>query len=123
MRLFTLAVVMGLCAVIPAVAARQHPTPPAKQASTADEAQLKTLEAKLAKKPKDAKLKKQVALLNFKVGHARMHNMTLTPHERYAVSLRYFRRALALDPGLKAAKEDKDQIEDVYRSMGRPIPQ
>jgi hypothetical protein len=123
MRLSTLIMAAALCAAAPAAHARQHPTPPPPAAAQGDDAQLKTLEAKLAKSPKDAKLKKQVALLHFKVGHAMEYNPRLTPHEKYAGALRHFRRAVALDPTLKAAADAKEEIEQIYRQMGRPIPQ
>lgn len=124
MRLSALALSLSLCAVIPAAIAQNRPAPPKPAASShADEAQLKTLEVKLAKNPKDAKLKKQIALLEFKVGHAMMYNDALTPHEKYAGALRHFRRAVALDPGLTEAAKEKKMIEDIYHQMGRPIPQ
>ena len=49
MRLSTFALAVGLCAAIPAASARQPPPKPAAS-SQPDDAQLKTLEAKLAKK-------------------------------------------------------------------------
>ena len=123
MRLSTLVIAGALCAAAPAANARQRPAPPPPAASHADEAQLKTLEAKLAKSPKDQNLKKQVAMLHFKVGHAMMYNDRLTPHEKYAGALRHFRRAVALDPHLTEAAKEKQIIEDIYRQMHRPIPQ
>ncbi len=88
-----------------------------------DEAKLKELEAKLAKAPKDAKLKKQAAEANYQVGHTMMLNPELPPRMKYPGALKYFRRTLALDPTHAKAGKEKQTIEDIYKSMGRPIPQ
>src|SRR5262249_20788470 len=123
MRPSILAIII-LSAAIPAVSAGQRPAPPKPPAAaTGDEAKLKSLEAQLAKKPKDAKLKKEVALLHFKVGHAMEYNSSLPPREKYRGALQHYRRALALDPSLTQAAKEKDLIEQIYRGMGRPIPQ
>ena len=61
MRFAALALTLGLCAALPAAAApAESAKAPAKAAPAAakyDEAKLKELEAKLAKTPKDAKLR------------------------------------------------------------------
>jgi hypothetical protein len=36
--------------------------------------------------------------------------------------LKKYRRVLELDPGNTEASENKKQIEDIYQSMGMPIP-
>lgn len=41
---------------------------------------------------------------------------------KYPRALRLYREALKLDPNNKEAKANKKMIEDIYRSMGRPIP-
>jgi hypothetical protein len=41
----------------------------------------------------------------------------------YKFALRDFRRTLKYDPANKVALERKQQIEDIYKSMGRPIPE
>ncbi|HYG79585.1 MAG TPA: hypothetical protein VD861_04315, partial [Pyrinomonadaceae bacterium] len=41
----------------------------------------------------------------------------------YKFALRDFRRALKYDPANREALAKKQQIEDIYKSMGRPIPE
>ncbi len=88
-----------------------------------DETKLKVLEAKLTKAPKDVKLKTETAEANFQVGHAMMINPELPPRVKYRGALKFFRRSLELNPKHAGAAADKKQIEDVYKSMGMPIPQ
>lgn len=47
----------------------------------------------------------------------------LPPREKYPQALGMFREALTIDPGNALAQEGITLIEDVYRSMGRPVPQ
>lgn len=127
MRMTVLALALGLCAVAPAgfALAAEKPAAAAKPAAGAakyDEAKLQALEAKLAKKPKDAKLKQQVAEANYQVGFAMMNNPNLPPRMKYPGALKKYNRALALNPKHAAAARDKKMIEDIYKSMGRPIP-
>jgi hypothetical protein len=101
------------------------PKPAAKPAAATakyDEAKLKALEAKLAKKPSDAKVKSETAEANFQVGYAMMINDSLPPRVKYPGALKHYRRALTLNPKHAKAAENKKMIEDIYKSMGRPIP-
>lgn len=41
----------------------------------------------------------------------------------YKFALRDFRRTLKYDPANEVARDRKKQIEDIYQSMGRPIPE
>lgn len=125
MRLSVLTLAAGLC-LVPAVASFAA-KPAAKPTAAAaagpmDEAKLKALEAKLAKKPTDAKLKGQVADGNYQVGHAMMTDDNLPPRVKYPGALKHFRRALELNPKHAKAAEEKKQIEDVYKQMGREVP-
>lgn len=122
------ALVISAGASLPARAAKPaakpgaaKPTAPA--AKKYDEAQLKALEAKLAKSPKDAKLKAEVAEANYQVGHDTMMNPQLPPRMKYGAALKLLRRSLELNPKHAKAAADKKMIEDVYKQMGRPIPQ
>ena len=125
MRLRVLILIGGLCVAsgVPATTAAAAPAKAAAQGAKYDEAKLKTLEAKLSKQPKDAKLKQQVAEANFQVGHAMMINPELPPRVKYRGALKLFRRALALNPKHAGAAADRKQIEDIYTQMGMPIPQ
>ncbi len=47
----------------------------------------------------------------------------LGPKEKYPKSLGMFRDALKIDPNNALAKESIKLIEDIYKSMGRPVPE
>jgi hypothetical protein len=47
----------------------------------------------------------------------------LPPREKYPKALAMFRDALKIDPGNALAQDGVKLIEDVYKSMGRPVPQ
>src|SRR5262245_53518247 len=75
------------------------------------------LEAQYKKKP-NPKLKSQLAEADYQYGHALMTDNALSPRVKYRQSLTELRKALALNPNHKKAKEDKDLIEGIYRQMG-----
>lgn len=81
------------------------------------------LDAAYQKNPKSAELKKALAGAHFAQGEATMKNEQLPPMRKYPAALRSFRKAVALDPGHTEAKGNIQNIEDVYKSMGRPVPQ
>ena len=127
MRLHVLILAGGLCAAVLGAGATPAMAAPAAKAAAQgakyDEARLKALEAKLAKQPKDAKLKQQAAEANYQVGYTMMTNPELPPRVKYRGALKLFRRALALNPKHAKAAADRKQIEDIYSQMGMPIPQ
>jgi len=51
-----------------------------------------------------------------------MYDPATPPRTKYPAALGYYRKALALDPANKIAREDKKLVEDVYKQMGRPVP-
>lgn len=51
-----------------------------------------------------------------------MYQANLNPKKKYGPALKHFKRVLELDPNNKEAISNKMQIEDIYNSMGRPIP-
>lgn len=131
MRTLPLALVAGLTCTLALTAGSASAAPPAKAAKPAaaapaakyDEAKLTTLEAKLAKKPTDAKLKLETAEANYQVGHTMMLNPELPPRVKYRGALKKYRRALELNPKHAKAAKDRDLIEGIYKQMGMPIPQ
>jgi hypothetical protein len=51
-----------------------------------------------------------------------MFEANLPSKKKYRPALTRYRRVLELDPSNKEAKENKEQIEEIYESMGMPIP-
>jgi tetratricopeptide (TPR) repeat protein len=78
-------------------------------------------DAKFQKSKSDADKKeciqKQLAAANYL-----MFEANLSPKKKYKPALQRYRRVLELDPGNSEAKENKQQIEDIYQSMGMPVP-
>ena len=74
-------------------------------------------------KPKDAKLKTKAAEAYFQAGHTCMLSPKLSPRGKYRGALVQYRKALSIDPTHKKAAEEKKMIEDIYKQMGRPVPQ
>jgi tetratricopeptide (TPR) repeat protein len=97
--------------------------PEEKKLTVADaQAQVKTAEAAYKKNPKDTAAKKTYAASLADLGHATMLDQSIAPRKRYPDALTLYRQALKIDPTNKTALDDKKMIEDVYKSMGRPIP-
>ncbi len=96
-------------------------------ATKADVEKLETAAAGLEKqqkaRPNDSDLKARTAEADYQAGHAMMMSEELDRKVKYRGALKYFRRALALNPDHKLAAEDKNLIESIYKQMGRPIPQ
>lgn len=80
-------------------------------------------QAKMKKKPKDAALKKAYVEATYKYANTAMTDPNLPPAVKYRAALALYRRALKVDPKHKQSLAEKKQIEDIYESMGRPIPQ
>jgi tetratricopeptide (TPR) repeat protein len=99
-------------------------TNPEEKKMTTAEARKKAADAEKAYNAKktDAALKKAYATALSNLGHTIMLDESITPSNRYPEALKQLRAALKLDPTNKQAKEDVKQIEDAYKSMGRPIP-
>lgn len=78
--------------------------------------------AAYAKKPKDAKLKKGYIDAAVAYGTTTMNSGALTPREKYPIALAVYREVLKLDPKNKEALNNSKMIEEIYKSMGRPVP-
>jgi Tfp pilus assembly protein PilF len=74
------------------------------------------------KKPKDAKVKKAYVDANVALGLQYTYAGSVDRKEKYKLALKYLREALKHDPQNKEAKPMHDQIVNIYKSMGRPVP-
>ena len=52
-----------------------------------------------------------------------MLDPALAPRDKYPKALGMFRNALKIDPDNALAKNSITLIEDIYKSMGRPVPE
>jgi len=73
--------------------------------------------------PKDAEVNAALAGAHLKYGDSFMYNESLPPRQRYAPALKQYREVLVYDPANKDAKTKIDLIENIYKQMGRPVPQ
>ncbi|MEO6694078.1 MAG: tetratricopeptide repeat protein [Ignavibacteria bacterium] len=67
--------------------------------------------------------KKEVVATCVSAGNYLMFEANLPAREKYRPALKYYRKALELDPTNIEAMKNKKQIEDIYEQMGMPIPQ
>lgn len=72
--------------------------------------------------PRDAAKRKAYIDVTMKLGVETMTALSMPPREKYPKALRLFREVLRVDPKNKEAAKWRDQIVDIYRSMGRPVP-
>lgn len=72
---------------------------------------------------KDNNLKKELITKHMTAGNYLMFEANLSPKKKYKPALKHYRRVLELDPSNAEAQRNKSQIEEIYTSMGRPIPQ
>jgi len=82
----------------------------------ADESEAEYLKTKSVSDKKKC-IEKQMEAANYL-----MFDADLPPREKYKPALERYRRVLELDPGNKEAIANKEQIEEIYRSLGKPIP-
>jgi hypothetical protein len=80
------------------------------------------LDARIAKLEKPGGDKKKLAAVYAERGFQKMNDAQAAPRVKYRAALKDYRRALALDPKNEKARENKELIEGIYTSMGRPIP-
>lgn len=78
--------------------------------------------AAFAKRPKDGQVKHRYVVATVRLGTATMTSEALDRKVKYRRALRLYREALKVDPNNVEAKNNKQMIEDIYRSMHRPIP-
>lgn len=82
----------------------------------------KTAADKFQKKPKDAKLKSEYIKTTLLLANRTMMASWLSSKEKYPNSLRLYRAVLKVDPKNEEAASNRKLIEDIYRSMNKPIP-
>lgn len=78
-------------------------------------------EAKYIKSKSDAD-KKEYLLKQMTAANYLMFEANLSPKKKYKPALQRYNKVLELDPKNAEAMENKKQIEDIYQSMGMPIP-
>lgn len=82
----------------------------------ADDAEAKYVKSKSEADKKDY-IFKQMAAANYL-----MFEANLSPKKKYKPALARYNKVLEVDPKNAEAMENKKQIEDIYQSMGMPIP-
>jgi tetratricopeptide (TPR) repeat protein len=73
--------------------------------------------------PNDPALKVSLIAAHMKYGHFFMFNDTLPPKVKYPSALKQYREVLKLDPNIQEAKDNAQQIIDIYKMMGREVPE
>ena len=74
------------------------------------------------KAPKNAAARAKYVDLTLQLAYDSMKLPEYAPREKYPKALRLYREVLKTDPKNREAATWKKTIEDIYKSMGRPIP-
>jgi hypothetical protein len=85
--------------------------------------QVEQLESAYQQSPADAGVKARLIATKYDYATALMADPQVRPMEKYPTALKAFKEILAMEPEHAKAAEQKQVIEDIYRSMGRPVPQ
>ena len=83
---------------------------------------IQQLEEIQKKSPNDPALKQSLVSAHIKYGHFFMYNDTLAPKVKYPTALKHYRAALKIDPNNKDAGDNANQIIEIYKMMGREVP-
>ncbi len=83
---------------------------------------VKALDEMAKTSPNDAALKQSLITGHLKYGHFFLMNDTLAPKVKYPNALKHYREVLKLDPNNQDAKDNAQQIVDIYKMMGREVP-
>ncbi len=118
---FCLAVVVSMTAFGQGYANRPKIT---KSDLTKLEKEYKTSKATYQKKgvKSDSKVKKQYTTATYAYGYACMMSDVLDRKEKYKKALGLYNEVLKVDPNHKEAKSQAQLIVDIYKSMGKPVP-
>ncbi|MFA6469847.1 MAG: hypothetical protein WCW35_13175 [Bacteroidota bacterium] len=84
---------------------------------------IQIMEELVKSSPNDPALKQSLISAHLKFGHYYMFNDTLAPRVKYPSALKQYREVLKLDPNQQDAKDNAQQIIDIYKMMGREVPQ
>jgi tetratricopeptide (TPR) repeat protein len=87
-----------------------------------DEA-IASLEKAQKAEPKSAEVQKAFAEAYLGHGDSFMYNQALPPRMKYPQALKAYRKVLEFDKTNKKAQANIAEIEGIYKSMGRPVPQ
>ncbi|MBN8585094.1 MAG: hypothetical protein J0M37_08355 [Ignavibacteria bacterium] len=94
----------------------QGDTKAVEMMKAADDAEAKYLKSKSDADKKEY-ITKQMGAANYL-----MFEANLSPKKKYKPALQRYNKVLEIDPKNAEAMENKKQIEDIYQSMGMPIP-
>lgn len=67
--------------------------------------------------------KSQTLKTSLAAGNYLMFEASLPAKEKYRPALKYYRKVLEIDPENAEALKNKNQIEEIYKQMGMPVPQ
>lgn len=81
------------------------------------------LRAKYDKNPTDAAVKKELTDATLENANYYMYTSPLPPNQKYPKALALYRDVVKLDPTNATAQESIQVIENIYRSLGKPIPE
>ncbi len=84
---------------------------------------IQQLEGLAKSSPDDEALKQSQISANMKYAHFLMMNDTLPPRVKYPKALKHYRIVLKLDPNNKNAQDNANQIIEIYKMMGREVPE
>ena len=75
-----------------------------------------------AKHPNDPKIRDRFVVAGVRFGHESMMSPLLNSHLKYAQALHVYKQVLKVDPKNPVAKKEADMMIQIYKSMGRKIP-
>jgi len=96
--------------------------PPPKADLAALEKDMEAAKGAFDKASGDAAAKKAYVDATVKLATETMLDPDLLPKDKYPKALKLYREALKVDPANEEAKVNSQQIIDIYKSMGRPVP-
>lgn len=84
---------------------------------------IEQLEALAKTSPEDEALKLSLISAHMKYAWYFMDNDTIPPRVKYPNALKHYRAVLKLDPNNKNAQDNANQIIEIYKMMGREVPE